>query len=299
MAIGTIFNIQRFSVADGPGIRTTVFLKGCNLRCSWCHNPESWDPGRSIEVFPERCIGCGECVDACKNGARFFEGGSLRFDRALCHRCGACAEACVADAIRSIGEERSAQDVLREVERDAPFFVESGGGVTISGGEPLLQPEFVLELLRCCADRGLSSAVDTAGNVAWPTLSEAARATDLLLFDVKALDSELHRRGTGVSNSLILANLERLGHGATPIWVRVPLVPGFNDSESELSAIAAFCSRLPAVERIEILGYHRLGEGKRSRLGLDRGLDAEPPSEQALARLAGVAAAFGKPVLVR
>ncbi len=299
MAIGTIFNIQRFSVADGPGIRTTVFLKGCNLRCSWCHNPESWDPGRSIEVFPERCIGCGECVQACRHGARFLDGGALSFDRTLCRRCGACAEACVADAIRSIGEERSAQDVLREVERDAPFFVESGGGVTISGGEPLLQPEFVLELLRGCADRGLSSAVDTAGNVAWPTLSEAARATDLVLFDMKALDSELHRRGTGVSNALILANLERLGHGATPIWIRVPLVPGFNDSESELSAIAAFCSRLPAVKRIEILGYHRLGEGKRSRLGLDRGLDAEPPSEQALARLAGVAAAFGKPVFVR
>ncbi|HCE00322.1 MAG TPA: glycyl-radical enzyme activating protein [Armatimonadetes bacterium] len=299
MAIGTVFNIQRFSVADGPGIRTTVFLKGCNLRCFWCHNPESWDAGRSIEVFPERCIGCGQCAEACEHGARFLEGGSLRFDRGLCQRCGACAEVCVADAIRSIGAERTAQEVLAEIERDAPFFLQSGGGVTISGGEPLLQPEFVLELLRGCSDRGIASAIDTAGHVAWPALSEAARSADLVLFDVKALDPELHRRGTGVSNSLILTNLERLGSGRTPIWIRVPLVPGFNDAESELSAIADFCSKLPAVERIEILGYHRLGEGKRGRLGLERGPDVEPPSEDALARLAVVAEAFGKPVVVR
>lgn len=299
MAIGTVFNIQRFSVADGPGIRTTVFLKGCNLRCYWCHNPESWDAGRSMEAFPERCIGCGKCVEACRHGARSIEGGSLRFDRTVCQRCGVCAEVCVADAVRSIGSEMSVQEVLAEIERDAPFFLQSGGGVTISGGEPLLQSEFVLELLSGCGARGVSSALDTAGHVAWPTLSAAARATDLVLYDVKALDSALHRIGTGVSNSVILSNLERLGQGRTPIWIRVPLVPGFNDTESEVSAIASFCAKLPAVQRIEILAYHRLGAGKRRRLGLEPGWDPEPPGEDALARLAGVAEAFGKPVVVR
>lgn len=163
----------------------------------------------------------------------------------------------------------------------------------------MLQPEFALALLQGCRSRGISIAIDTAGHVAWPVLSEAARSADLLLYDVKALDPELHRRGTGVSNALILANLERLGHGKTPMWIRVPLVPEFNDDECEVSAIASFCSKLPAVDRIEILGYHRLGEGKRGRLGLETSEAPDPPSPEALARLAAIAEAFGKPVFVR
>ncbi|MCX7799015.1 MAG: glycyl-radical enzyme activating protein [Fimbriimonadales bacterium] len=299
MATGFVFHIQRFSVADGPGIRTTVFLKGCNLRCFWCHNPESWDAGLSIEEFPERCIGCAECVRACPKGARERVEDRFAFDRERCELCGACVEACVADAIQGVGRRMTVSDTVAELERDRPFFEQSGGGVTVSGGEPLLQAEFVLELLAELGCRGLHTAVDTAGHVSWEVLQRAASLASLVLYDLKAFDGALHASGTGRSNELILENLRRLGDERAPVWVRIPLIPGFNDAPSELAAMADWIGRCRSVLRIELLGYHRLGEGKRDRLGLPRSRAVEPPSVQALRSAASVLEASGKPVVVR
>ncbi len=283
MIKGLVFNIQRFSVADGPGIRTTVFLKGCNLRCYWCHNPESWDPEASIEVFPERCIGCGECVRACPHGARSSVNGAISFDRSACHRCGVCAEACMADAIRTVGEEMSCDEVLQEIERDVPFFRESGGGVTISGGEPLLQPEFALALLKRCKEAGLHTCVDTSGQGSTEALRRLFPYVDLFYFDIKHLDPRIHRAETGLANEDILRNFAVVVRSGVPVVVRVPVIPGFNDTVDALSDIADFVAKRMPGGTVHLLPYHRYGQQKYAMLGLDYELkDAETPSPEFL-----------------
>lgn len=300
MSNGWVFNIQRFSVHDGPGIRTTVFLKGCNLRCWWCHNPESWRMGTDIEVHPERCIGCLACTEVCPHGARTAQDGNLVFQRDLCVRCGDCAKVCYAGAIEEIGRQTSAETIVEEALRDRAFYEESGGGVTLSGGEPLLQPAFSREILALCKANDLSTAVDTAGCVPWSAFDAAIPYTDLFLLDIKALDPQLHRTGTVQDNALILENAAMLGRGNVPIWVRVPVVPGFNDDPSEISAIARFCADLPAVQRIELLAYHRLGFTKSEGLGSAvPGRMVEPPCSQKMEQLAQIVASFGLEARVR
>lgn len=262
---GTIFAIQRFCLHDGPGIRTTVFLKGCPLACPWCHNPEGRDADPEVWFLDGRCIRCGACVEACPVPP---SGPAPAVDPARCVRCGACVEACPTGAREWTGRTVSAEECLREAVRDRPFFAQSGGGVTFSGGEPLLQAGFLLDCLRSCRERGLHAAVDTCGYAPREVLLEAASVADLFLFDLKLVDDARHRDETGVAAQPILDNLIALDASGAEIWIRVPLVPGFNDNGASLAAIGQAVLRLERTRRIHLLPYHRIGESKHGRLGL-------------------------------
>ncbi len=276
---GIIFDIKRFAVHDGPGIRTTVFLKGCPLRCRWCHNPESWVTEPQLACFPRQCIGCEACIRTCEHGAVQLTEWGPRINRELCVVCGACAEACVAEALVIEGREVTAEEVIDEVLRDRTFYETSGGGMTLSGGEPLMQPRFALELLRLARDEGLHTAVDTSGAVPWQTLEQAAELTDLFLYDVKALDPERHRAMTGSGNEKILANLRRLADSGAEIVLRVPLIPGHNDSPAEVDGLAELALEIDAP--VELLPYHRLGGGKFAALGITRPeFEANEPEDE-------------------
>ncbi len=263
---GIVFNIMRFAVNDGPGIRTTVFLKGCPLHCLWCHNPESISRRSELFLRADRCIRCGACLEACPNAAIRREGGMFVTDRQLCRRCGRCVEACWADARAIVGREMTAEEVLEEVGRDTVFYDESGGGVTFSGGEPLLQHEFLLSVLRGCRSRGIHTVVDTSGYADTAVLDAVADATDLFLYDLKLLDDERHCRFTGVSNRLVLENLRALAARSVRIIVRVPLMPGVNDDDENIRAIGGLVASL-GIGEIDLLPYHETGLAKYERLG--------------------------------
>lgn len=264
---GNVFNIMRFAVNDGPGIRTTVFLKGCPLHCLWCHNPESILPGPELFIRPDRCIRCGACLEVCEHGAIRGDEGALMTARELCIRCGRCVDACCSGARELVGREMTPDEVLTVISRDTVFYDESGGGATFSGGEPLLQHEFLLALLEGCRDRGIHTAVDTSGYAAPAVLDAVAEAADLLLYDVKLFDEERHRRFTGVSNRVILENLRRLVARGARVIVRVPLIPGINDDEDNIRQTGRFVASLGGITQIDVLPYHDTGIAKYQRLG--------------------------------
>lgn len=269
---GTVFNLQRYSLHDGPGIRTTVFLKGCPARCWWCHNPESQSPAPEVACTLNRCIRCDACLYACHEKLE---------PRTVCRVCGECAEACPTGAREMVGREMTAEEVVQSVLKDRFFFEDSGGGVTFSGGEPLCQPEFLVELLNGCRDRGIHTAVDTAGLCSESALLEVAPLVDLFLYDLKSADPERHREGTGVDNGAILENLERLGRVHENIWLRVPVIPGFNDSAEEMEAMARVASRARGVRQIWLLPYHGSWTAKPARFGKEAAASASmaaPPS---------------------
>jgi len=291
---GTVFDIKRFSIHDGPGIRTTIFLKGCPLRCQWCHNPESQDPRPELILRAERCIGCGACVEACETGAVYVEDGRIFTDRTRCTRCGACTEVCYAEAREMAGQEMSVETVMAEIERDVAFYDTSGGGVTFSGGEPLMQPEFLLALLRACRERGIHTVVDTCGYGPWEAVEAVAEETDLFLYDLKLMDDAKHRRYTGASNRRILDNLRRLSELGASIRLRVPVIPGVNDDGEEMHRLGTFAARLPNVTRVDLLPYHPTGKGKYERLGREYPLpDLRPPSEERIREIARLLEDFG------
>ncbi len=288
---GRVFDIKRYSIHDGPGIRTTVFLKGCSLNCLWCHNPESVDPGPELMHWPGRCARCHACVAACPTGAIVKDAaGAIAVERAKCDLCGKCAEACLYDAMQIVGREMSVDEVLAEAEKDRVFYEQSGGGVTLSGGDPAVQSAFAEALLDGCRERGIRTAVDTAGFSGNGALGRLAAKTDLVLFDLKVMDEARHRETTGVANAPILDNLRKLASGPAEVWVRVPLVAGVNDDDGNIAGTIDLLRSLETIKRVGLLPYHPGGMEKARRIGKEsRFRRFEPPSEQ---RIAAVEAAF-------
>jgi pyruvate formate lyase activating enzyme len=282
-----VFNTMRFSIHDGPGIRTTVFLKGCPLRCAWCHNPESQDFRPCIMLFAERCRLCGDCVEACPRHGIGDPAVGLKIPEE-CDACGSCAGACVAGARELAGRQTTVAELMDELRRDIIFFDESGGGITISGGEPLAQPEFTRGLLAACREQGIHSVLDTCGFVAPEVFASVSALADLVLYDLKAMDSRTHFRFTGVPNETILANLRALARTGKPVIVRFPLIPGVNDNSEELAALSSFVHSC-GLSRLDVLPYHRIGTGKYARLGgsAQTRVFEEPPAER-LDEVAGV-----------
>lgn len=264
---GIIFNIQRYSIHDGPGIRTTVFLKGCPLRCFWCQNPESQETKPEILINKSVCSLCGRCIDICPAGAnRFSEKGSI-IDRGKCLGCGKCIEVCSVQGRTLVGREMTVNEVMGEVLRDRIFYENSGGGVTLSGGDPIVQPKFSLEILRRCKEQGLHTAIETCGLTLWPILKGLLNHTDLILYDIKCLDPIKHQNATGKHNRLIIENVKKIAKSKA-MKVRVPLVAGFNDSVEDIREILEFVKgelKLSSVD-IDLLPYNKLGEGKYERL---------------------------------
>jgi pyruvate formate lyase activating enzyme len=279
MQSGLVFNIQKYCLHDGPGIRTTVFLKGCPLCCTWCHNPESQSPRPELIFFESRCIACGECRRVCPFGQAAAGQGPLPPWLPECTLCGACADACPTDARQIVGERLTVAEVMAPVLQDRLFYEDSGGGVTFSGGEPLTQPAFLQALLTACRREGFHTAVDTCGFACTDVLLETARLADLILYDLKLMDEARHRQYTGVSNAPVLANLEALAAVHDHIWLRVPVIPGITDDDENLLAIARLAATLKSVHQINLLPYHKIGLSKLRRLRQTYPWEGvEPPS---------------------
>ncbi len=281
MMTGLVFDIQRFALHDGPGIRTTVFLKGCPLRCAWCHNPESQSFKPELSFWADKCQSSFSCVVACPTGAMRIENGQRVFERNLCDACGLCAPECSHGALKIIGAEMTVERVMQEVIKDIAYYKRSGGGLTISGGEPMAQFEFTRALLRAAKSAGIHTCVDTCGFAPVEKYRAIIKHVDLFLFDYKATDAATHRRWTGVSNDLILSNFDFLYHAGARIIVRCPLVPGVNDTAEHLMGIAELSQRYPNLLRIDIMAYHNMGVDKARRIGREPELAHLPNTDDA------------------
>jgi len=281
-----IFNIQRFSIHDGPGIRTTVFFKGCPLRCQWCHNPESIKPLPEIGYHESRCIKCHKCIEVCPTEALSTSQNGIMINREKCDGCGKCAEICYSGALELYGRHMKIEEVMAEVIRDLPFYKNSNGGLTASGGEPLAQANFVADFFARAREEGIHTALDTSGHAEWATLRKVLDYTDLVLYDVKTMNPERHKMLTGVSNDLILANLERICGEGIPVIVRIPLIPNYNivNVEKDSKEIADFLQSLKTVKRVDLLPFHRLGKSKYLMLGRNYIVDIEPPDKEYVER---------------
>jgi len=295
---GIVFQLKRFAIHDGPGIRTTVFLKGCPMSCDWCHNPESQKAKPELMVSPSRCIRCMACVKACPGASR--HGQPLLIDHSRCKACGACGEVCYAGARTIVGEGMTIASLLEEVEKDRPFYESSGGGVTFSGGEPLAQSEFISEALTVCSSRGIGTVVDTCGYAPWAAFEEVSPSTDLFLYDIKLMDDELHIRHTGVSNELVLDNLQRLSRTGADVIIRAVVIPGVTDLEENWSALRRYVGELPRRHRVELLPFHGIGSDKYPRLGrTGAAFDAERPARERMQEIASFLGQSGIEATIR
>lgn len=266
-AEGIIFDIKKYAIHDGPGIRCTVFLKGCPLRCSWCHNPESWQAEPEPMIRPVRCIRCGLCVEVCPESAIMLVRGVPVTEAARCTRCGTCMAVCPANARQIVGRKVSSVEVLAEIEKDLIFYDTSAGGVTFSGGEPLMQPDFLEAMLEGCRKLDIHTAVDTCCYAKTDTVREIADLADMFLCDIKHIDSDKHKQFTGVENQLILDNIALLAGMGKDIVVRIPVVPGFNDDREAIGHIGMFVKQLNSIRQIDLLPYNSGGSAKAGRLG--------------------------------
>jgi len=282
-ASGRIFEIQRFSIHDGPGIRTTVFMKGCPLRCLWCHNPESTIPDSFLSFISKKCIHCGYCVNACPQEAHRFNGDEHLLDRDKCIVCGKCTRECYAGALEVVGRDACVEDVMEIILRDRPFYDNSGGGITLSGGEPTSQIDFCDALLTASKKEQLNTCVETCGSTPYTRLKRIAPLVDLFLYDIKETDSRRHKKYTGVGNELILDNLRRLHDSGAHVLLRCPIIPGLNDRDDHFEALARISSSLPRLQGIEIMPYHLLGSDKRERFGLAPGKIYDVPKKETVA----------------
>lgn len=279
--MGKIFNIQRFSVYDGPGIRTVVFFSGCNLNCLWCHNPESISNKQQLKYNSEQCILCGRCFGLCKNKVHILENGAHILDRNKCEVCLNCTKECYAEALVPVYREMTITELEKSILTDMEYFRQSGGGVTFSGGEPMLQVDFLCEILKACKSRDIHTAVDTAGAVRFEAFEKILPHCDLFLYDIKSYDGGVHKKLTGISNELILENLTRLSNiSGVNVTVRVPVIAGANGNTNEIESIAEFLSGIN-ITKCELLPYHRLGEGKYKSLGSEKSVNLfyEPSGE--------------------
>ena len=281
-----ITNIQGYSIHDGPGIRTVVFFKGCGLRCKWCANPECISGRAQTGFIKNLCTQCGRCLAACPHGAINAGEAAHRVDYSRCEGCGSCADACYYGALVRYGSLKSVEEVFEAVRRDKMFYADNGG-LTVSGGEPLLYPEFVAELFELCRDDGISTCVETSGFVETENLLRVLPLTNYLLFDIKHLDSDLHKEWTAQPNELILANARLAAESGADILFRAPLVPGINDSVKNIEETAGFLRQIQRDPKVELMPYHRLGESKYKALGLScelSGIDVTPREKVVEAR---------------
>ena len=293
---GKFYDMQGFSVHDGPGIRLTLFLKGCPLRCPWCHSPESQEFPTELNWMSMKCVGvdkCGNCLNVCPNdaislGAKKMSATGdeeiqlVTVDRTKCDNCGTCAEACTSKALYMCGTDYTVDEVMERIRRDVPFYNRSGGGVTISGGECLCQPEFLLEVLKRCKAEGIHTAVDTTGFAPWSSIEPILPYTDLFLYDLKQMDPDLHKQVIGVPNPLILENARKIAAAGGKFQIRIPIIPMFNDSKKSFDEVGKFiCELGDAVEIVQLLPYHKLGTVKWERLQRNHPiLEAEPPKDE-------------------
>lgn len=293
---GIVFNIQRYSIHDGPGIRTSVFLKGCFLRCIWCQNPESQAIKPELFFFTEKCTGCGTCVAACPtNAIRIIEKKSVT-DRNACKGSGQCVQVCPGEARSLMGREITATELFHTIKSDEIFYRRSDGGVTLTGGEPFLQHAFSKNILSLCRQAGIHTAIETCGYAGWEIVKDVLQYTDLVLYDLKHMNSEKHREYTGVPNSLILDNIRRIHHELRiPVWIRIPVIPGYNDSLENIRETAKFvAAELDQSVPVSLLAYHRLGESKRERLGMPlKDLSIIPPADEYIQEIRDTVASFG------
>lgn len=285
-----IFNIQKCSVHDGSGLRTLVFFKGCPLKCPWCANPESQSYSKEIMEIPRSCIGCGACAQVCPQGAISLLDGEMLINRELCRKCFKCVDVCYAESKKIAGEEMDVETVFKEVNKDRYFYQQCGGGVTFSGGEPLTQPDFLTELARKCKRNRLNTAIETCGFGSFDSFKEALSYIDSMFIDIKHMDSAVHKRLTGVGNEIILDNIRKISTLGIPITIRTPVIPGCNDSEENIAAIADFIKELPNIQEYELLPYHNLGASKYKSLGIPYTLeDVVPPTDDDIIRLVKLA----------
>jgi pyruvate formate lyase activating enzyme len=298
MLTGVVFDIKKYSINDGPGIRTTVFFKGCPLDCWWCHNPESKSFKPELMYRANRCTLCAECVADCPLGVISVKG-TAATDWTRCDHCGLCAVACYNGARELIGREMTVAQVMKEIERDVPFFDQSKGGVTFSGGEPLLQRKFLAELLKICREHEIHTVVDTSGYAAWEELDSIRGYVNLFLYDLKGMDDERHKQYTGVSNQFILENLRRLSAVGAECVVRIPLIPGVNDEAENLRASGEFLSEMKNVVAVNLMGYHDMAQAKYEALGLAYRLsEMQAPSAESMQSAAKILGDFGLNVKV-